>query len=216
MKIEKRPLTLIEVSISLFLLAILLSFLFTFLSQTVKTKVKMANAKSYVLDRQHLSMRLNQVFSAVQTGFYTEEEKGHPALSFIFDNGIDPEPSFSGPVRGKLFLEKEHLTLQIEPARISKKMDFRKEILLGPIKDFSLTFLAKMEEKFPDPKAKKIGSSYQWRTFWPKEKSGVPSLIRLVITENISQKRKKGDTTSFAFFLPSQDIPVTYKKDEKE
>lgn len=216
MKIQKRPLTLIEVSVSLFLLAILLSFLFTFLSQTVKTKVKMGAAKEYVLDRQRLSLRLNQVFSGIQAGFHTEDERGNQALYFIFDNGIDPEPNFSGPVKGKLFLEKEHLTLQIEPVRKSKREVFRKELLLGPIKGFSLTFLSNMEEKFPDPKAKKIGTAYQWRTFWPKEKSGAPSLIRLVITENISQKRKKRDTTSFAFFLPSQDIPVTYKERHSE
>lgn len=171
----------------------------------------MEAAKNSALERQHLATRLSQVFSAISprdgsksSTFYTDEE----GLFFIFDNGIDPDPAFSGPVHGQLFIDaKKNLSLKIQPL---ESLQFRKETLFRHTANLKWEFLANKNEKFSDKNAKPINSLYEWRSMWPKEKPHFPSLIRLQITEIISEKTKKVDNLEFAFFLPIEEPVVTY------
>jgi hypothetical protein len=187
--------------LSLFLLAVLLSFLFGFFTQSVKAKAKMEIAKHYALEKQRLSSRLNQVFSAVSSLgskegiFYTDKDK---SLHFFFDNGIDPSPAFCGPVKAKLFLKKGNVYLETEPVQKKENQPLRTETLFSSAQTCQLQFLDSSSDK-------NSSESFCWKSDWPKEKSSAPSLIKLELST-------KEENLSFAFFLPQEDIPVTYLK----
>lgn len=200
-------------SLSLVLLAILLFFLLSFFTSSVKAKAKIERAKECVLQRQRFSLRMNQAFSGILSAkfaggkeayFYTENEGKD--LVFLFDNGIDPNPSFSGPVKGKLFAEKENVYFQVEP--LPKKGEkplpkgetpYRKELLLSHAKEVNFFFLEKVKD------------ALKWQSSWPKGKATIPSMIRLEVIESLLEKEEIKDNLAFAFFLPQMDIPVTYR-----
>ncbi len=159
-------------------------------------------------------MRMNQIFSGLiannTVSFYTKNDQKKPSLHFFFDNGIDPYPEFSGPVKGEIYLEGHNIYLEIEPFQKKASSSYRKELLFSGADELSFLFLAKKDEKFPNKEAKSINSSIEWRPTWSKEKAALPSLIRLEMLESVSEKEQKPQNLLFAFYLPQQDIPVTY------
>lgn len=156
----KRAFTLIEVMIGLSLSAVLLAFLFQFYTTLSKSHLELAKSKEEVLSAQRVQLRLDQVFGAVSQSFYTE--KG--ALIFNFDNGIDPDPHFCGPVTGMLYLdEKEQLSL----VTWSHLKEPRKEILVPKVTSYRLSFFDQIDKK-------------TWVSQWKKE---VPVMTKLVVNE---------------------------------
>ncbi len=156
----KRPFTLIEVMIGLSLSAILLAFLFQFYTTLSKSHLELAKNKEEVLSAQRVQLRLNQVFGAVSQPFYME--KG--ALIFNFDNGIDPNPNFCGPVTGMLYLdEKQQLSL----ITWSHLKEPRKEVLVPNVRTYSLSFFDQLDKK-------------TWVTQWKKD---VPVMTKLLVND---------------------------------
>lgn len=210
---QKRPIMLFELMIALALTAILLTLLFRFFAGSVNMNQKIDSARSVLYHRQHFQTRLSSIFHAitprsligesVSSSFFTLDEKT-PALLMIFDNGIDPDPQFSGPILGKIYLDAGNLTLALWPLEKKEKKLYRKEILLPHVQKMQFQFLAKKTVQNQDPLAISINPLLEWRTNWPKNRWDIPSIIRM----KIEQDREE---VSFAFMLPFIEPIVTYQ-----
>ncbi|PIS02321.1 MAG: hypothetical protein COT85_06020 [Chlamydiae bacterium CG10_big_fil_rev_8_21_14_0_10_42_34] len=168
-----------------------------------------------VSHRGHLQARLQTIFSSIDRGsiqpyFYTKQfgKEKTPSVVAIFDNGIDPDPAYSGSVLGRIFLDAENnLSCAMWPLGKEKNLPWRTEILLPNVEDFEFEFLGKNSATKPGKKERirPINGDLAWRTSWPKSQKSVPSIIRLSIQEN-----RGGNPLHFAFILPTPDPFVTY------
>lgn len=153
MSSKQRPYILLELMIALGLTAILLSLLFRFFAGSVKLDQKISEARSALYQRQHFQTRISSLLNSIAprssiapspgSSFYTLNEK-IPSLVAIFDNGIDPDPLFSGPILGKIYIDAgSNLTLALWPLEKTGKNLYRKEILLSGVENMRFQFLAK-------------------------------------------------------------------------
>jgi hypothetical protein len=131
-------------------------------------------ARAISLERQHLQVRLSDVFLTAPS-LYTEKE----GLVVVFDQGVDPDPRFSGLLTGKLYLEKGNLVLKYFPQEKMKKRPWRKEKLLSNVDKVSLTFW----------------KEDSWKQEW-NQKEHLPGMIRMEVC-------MKEETLCYAFLVPS-------------
>jgi hypothetical protein len=201
----KRCLILLELLIALSLIAVLLTFLFRFMVNNAQVQTKVETARAYLYPREQLQTRLSSLFTSLvprsflnMPSFYTLEEGG---IAAIFDNGIDPDPAFSGPIRSALTLEKGSLILTLFP--LEEETPKRREQLLSQVEAVHFQFLAKRDSQHPSPHAVPIGRTAEWRTVWPRESWDLPALIRMTL------KQQEGDL-AFAFPLPVSEPAIIY------
>lgn len=128
---KSRSLNLIEVAIVMVLAAILIGTLFYTQTDTLKTQTKVDKVRAIVLERERFFMRLNQILNS-DTVFHVEDK----ALLLKYDNGVDYERAFCGPVSSLLYQEDRKIYLATWP----KEGEGRIEVLLEDVEDFSFTF----------------------------------------------------------------------------
>lgn len=201
--------------IALSLTAILLTFLFSFFVQNAKIEKKLDIARMCTITRGNLQTRLQTVFTAIDRGsgeacFYTKlfEKEKHSSLLVLFDNGIDPDPAFSGVIQGRIYLDSEkNLNLITWPKISGKNRPWRNEVLLSKVNDFEFEFLGtnSAPEHAVKEKRRPINANLAWRSHWPKSIDKVPSVIRLIIYEEGGK-----EPIRYAFLLPVSDDFVTY------
>ncbi len=187
-----------EILIGLSLLAILFSFLFTSIARSAEFETKIDRARKELCERQRLQTRLQDLFlSAANTSLYTKKLPGdekEESLVAVFDNGIDPDPAFSGKVLARVYLDADrNLSLAIwphEPA-LKKNHPWRNEILLSEVEGFEFLFFGKKNMEFA------------WESRWTSNRNENPSMIRLRV-------QQKGKSISYAFFFSSPEPLVTY------
>jgi hypothetical protein len=111
-------------------------------------------------------------------------------LYFQFENGIDPDPSFSGIIQGEIYSlpEKKQMFLRLRPLDKKKEKEFREEILATSIDSFEIVYFSKKES--------------HWISSWKKE--GLPPMIKLSFTKGDKEK------VSFCFFTLSETNIVVY------
>jgi type II secretory pathway component PulJ len=205
---SQRCLILFELLIALTLIATLLSILFRFFANTVKIDHKIEETRQIVSEREYLHTRLANIFTALvprsqlpektNFSFYTE----HSLLVAVFDNGVDPDPLFSGPILSKIAIDKnKNLILTLTPLEQSSPR--RKEILLTNVDSLDFQFLAKKDLQKPSPHAIPINQNAEWRSSWNKEQWELPSLIRVTVQQNER-------ALSFAFPLPFPEPSIVY------
>lgn len=193
----------------------MLTFLFSFFVESARIEKKLDTARMAISNRGHLQTRLQTLLSAIDTGssepyLYTKQFEKEKSISLVtlFDNGIDPDPAYSGSIMGRIFLDSDkNLCLATWPLENEKNRPWRKEVLLPRVKSFEFEFLGKRtaSEHGKKEKITPINANLAWRTKWAKFQSGVPSIIRLrVIEEN------GAEPLQFAFILPSFEPLVTY------
>ncbi|MBX7066500.1 MAG: hypothetical protein K1X28_04660 [Parachlamydiales bacterium] len=197
--------------IALSLTAVLLTFLFSFLVETAKIEKKLDAARMCISTRGHLQTRLQTIFTSLDhSAFYTKTFEKEKSLSLVlsFDNGIDPEPDFSGPILGRIFLDPEHnLCLASWPATEEKTRPWRTEILQKNVSSFEFDFLGPntAPEHGVKEKILPIDANLAWRSHWPKSLGKAPAIIRLTIYEE-----GKKDPVQYAFTLPISEC-ITYQ-----
>jgi hypothetical protein len=123
------------------------------------------------------------------------------SLITIFDQGIDPDPAFSGPVLGRIYLDGENnLCLAVWPLGKEKgPFPWRNEILLPQVEDFQFYLLGEKT----DAAALIVNAKFAWFKHWPETRSDAPSMIRLVI-------RHQGIDLDYAFSFANPEPLVTY------
>lgn len=204
------PFLLLELVISLGLLALLLGALFSFLLQAATMERRLAVAREALLARHTLHLRLDEMFSAlVPYGFYERTpaslytlQKGNAhGLCTIFDQGIDPDPLFSGIIRGKLYLDEQNLILLTAPLETvpDKKMPYRKEILSRHVARYTMQFFS--------PHAKREESSSPvWHDTWSADQNQLPFMIRLYLWDATDAL-----LDAFVFFIPAAQ-PILHQE----
>ena len=212
MRKKKRPFLLLEILVALSLMAMLLSLLFSFLVQSLRVESKMEKAREQILERQNLQVRIQDILTSLRiTGkgspLYTQKfpKEENYSLIALFDNGIDPEPPFSGAVIGRIYIdENQDLVLSYWPSDSDEKeRHWRKEILFANVSDIQLFFLSPDErESFIHTERPKV----LWDRYWSKERITPPSMVRLMI-------KQSDETYEFGFRLPnSHPIPTYYDR----
>lgn len=192
--------------IALSLTAILLTTLFTYLIEYAKIEKKVDIARLEITNRSHLQTRLQSLFTSVDQSslnpyFYTKTFEKEKILSLvtIFDNGIDPDPAFSGSIIGKIFLDSEkNLSLALWPSSQEKNPPWRKEILLSNIDRFAFEFLGEIEGK---ETSRPVSANLCWKSEWVITQRGVPAMIRLTV-HKVGEK----EPIEYAFHLPSEEL----------
>lgn len=199
----KRAIILMELLIALVLIGATLSLLFNFFANTLKFDRKVDLIRKETLTREHLQIRLLHFFTAIvpksnlpdatDSPLYSLEDNS-VGLAAVFDNGIDPDPNFSGAVLGELGLDgQKNLVLSLHPLTAAAKKNCRKELLLEQVQGLEFQFLSKKE-----------AASFEWLKAWPKNRWDIPPIVRVIV-------KKKGKEFAFAFSLPMAN-PVTYER----
>lgn len=190
---QRAAFTLLEVAISLFLVGILLTCLFQFFVQSAKLKAKTHALKEKVLKLDLFEMRLHQLFddfSYEKNGFTASiphPDAIGPALCFYAENGVDPDPLFSGPLHHMLFLTRAHC---VGLCTWSKNNTPKVAILLNDVKELSFAFF----------------SGTQWEAHWPKSKEEAPFPPMLKISVLM-----QGEGREYFFSLP-ENGEISYEK----
>ena len=199
-KKTRRHLFLLEILVGLSLMALILSALFTSMARGAKLEKQVESARAILLERQRLHTRLQDVFLSLNKGslFYTYRfpDDQQESLITVFDNGIDPDPHFSGEVLGRIFLdEQRNLSLVIWPLNAKgPSRPWRKEILLAKVEDVHFEFFGKTVES---------PVQLKWVKHWEKQKKELPSMVRLFLVQ-------KQTPLSFAFFFSLTEPSVQY------
>ena len=212
MRRKKSPFLLLEILVALSLMTMLLSVLFSFLVQSLRVENKMEKARGLILERQNLQVRMQDILTSLRvTGkgaaLYTQKFPKEERFSLVtlFDNGIDPEPPFSGAVIGRIYLDEKHnLVLSYWPIDSEEKeRTWRKEILFSNVSEMQFFFLNPDEEKhFIYTDRPKVF----WDRSWSKDKIAPPSMVRLMLKQNEK-------SFEFAFRLAnSHPIPTYFSR----
>jgi hypothetical protein len=212
-KKRKSFFTLLELSVAFSLISIIVFFLLVGLKNFFFMEKKIERAKEDMMQNMHLQIRCNHLFSqllpssfltrgtpALYTSLFPKETQN--CLICAFDNGLDPDPKFSGPVLGRIFLNKNkelHLILWPLEKDGSIPTIYREEKLLTNVEKISFEFFTQ----------EKKGTSLCWRwvSKWPEEKKELPSMIRLCY-------QRQGKKIPFAFFPPFAP-PISYDKERQ-
>jgi hypothetical protein len=202
---------LLEVIIGLVLTAFLVTYMLSFWVESVRVETKLETVRRETLQKAQTQTRLQTLFTALVPSsalFYTKHFPKEPdlSLSLLFDHGIDPDPSFSGPVHARLYIDPEkNLTLAIWPQEELSNPLLRKEILLKNVAKLDWEFLgSKQGTAAPDKKARSINASLQWRSSWPPGGlEEIPAIVRLTATTAEGPVR-------FAFRLPAGSVIPLY------
>lgn len=191
----------------------LLVILFSFMADSARVEKKIERAYSLIVERQNIQLRLQDVFTSLtrekdHKPLYTKKFPGEKCESLValFDNGVDPDPAFSGAVLSRVFSdEQKNICIAIWPLREENKEQsarlLRKEILLHNTHGYAFEFLGNIQNK--DPKIVSITSSAGWHPSWKETRTDVPSMIRLTIETDEGPIR-------FAFRLPTAEPIATY------
>lgn len=202
---------LLEILIGLSLLSMLLVILFSFMAQSAQVEKRLERAYATIVERQNLQVRLQDVFTSLTRErdlkpLYTKRfpKEGSDSLIALFDNGVDPDPAFSGAILARVFAdEQKNLCLALWPIAKDKTSSrpFRKEILLRQIDSYAFEFLG--EKQGHDLNVNSITAHAGWHPVWKETRSDVPSIVRLTIQGPDGPIR-------FAFRLPTSEPIATY------
>lgn len=138
---KKYSLSLIEVAIAMTFAAILIGILFYTQTNMATAQAKVEKAKTVVLDRQRLLLRLNQILNS-ETHFNFANNR----LILKYDNGIDYDRKFSGRVTSMLYLEDGKVCL----STWGETDIWRADVLMEGIKTLSFQFFDSEKNTWSD------------------------------------------------------------------
>lgn len=195
-----RPFFLLEIVIAIGLASILLSLLFRFLVSYAIIEKKIEGAQIVLLERERVQEKLESIFTSIEPAgmegpsFYTLQfpDEKSASLVLLYNAGVDPNPAFSGPNTGRLYLsERGEFCLTQWPLA---KDDHRTEVLLRDVTALEWEMLGPNQQ-----------NRWTWLPLWPKQQGGVPSIIRLKLWCGIDKKKKREPNLQFAFIRPTQE-----------
>jgi len=131
---RRRPLSLLEVMIAIFIAGILFAVLFRSQMDTATSARTVEQVKQAVYQREKFYLRLLPLFSHLEKCALDEKR-----LVLTYDNGADPDPAFCGRVHSLLYMDKNCLLL----ATWGKEDKLRTEVLWEGAKGLSFDFFVK-------------------------------------------------------------------------
>jgi len=144
---QKRPILLMELVISLVLFGAIIGILFSSYREFSLAKIALRKEKELILTRQKLQLRLGQIFSHLKT-LKMKDSSCHIA----YNNEIDMSKDFRGVLEGMLYIDKGRLAF----VTWAEKAPARKEILVESASSFSFSFFDEKKgawtSQYPDQK----------------------------------------------------------------
>lgn len=143
---RKRPLSLLEVLIVMVLASILLGTLFYSQKDIARVQNEVEVAKEQIFQRERFFLRMNQLMTAHST---LQMKNG--SLILNYDNGVDRDSSFSGPVISLLYLQNDKVFLATWPQEQGSernKARGRLEILWEKAESLSFLFFDEKKNKW--------------------------------------------------------------------
>ncbi len=193
MKKSSRAFTLLEVMISLVLVGILLSFLFSFFRQTLVMQGKAKALKEKIMQRELFQLRIHQLFMQgckAKKGIFSTIEHASasgPALILSLDQKADPDPTYCGSVHSMLYRNEHRLSLCTWSSNHTAKVD----TLLDRVTEFSLSFF----------------NGEEWISSWTPKDGSLPVMIKAFV-------QREGETLEeFIFFLHPSPTPIIYEEE---
>lgn len=248
-QVRKVYMTLLETLIAVSLLGVMLVFVFGFFRElsVVNRMSEIEQQKSFQM--RYVESRLNFIFERIVNEnendnkmrdffFYlqpaNDEFTKTRSLVFTFDNGVRKDPSFSGDVLGRLYVDLDHrLRLAIWSMGVKKPHEhLREEILLENVADVDYEFYASPEKvqnlkdiqtgEQIDPE-KKMPKKDTWHpNEWAITYNQMPSILKIVVKVASDPKDLlsyhsgmdlKTTSLTYHFVLPSSKNPVHYPQE---
>lgn len=141
MRKRKYSFTLMEMMIGLSILSLILGMIFSTLYQETVLNRRIEKLEREMMSKIETQQRLDKIFANVTP--IDPTSKNRPVYSsesrrsvfVFFDNGIDPDPTYSGIVKGSIGLDGTDLVLRLyendkaeKPSRVTKLRDNIKSI----------------------------------------------------------------------------------------
>lgn len=175
MKLQKYSFTLMEVLVGFAIVSIVLGVVFSSLYQETLLKTKIEKMKRVVMSHVETQQCLDRIFANIipmgpqnrKTTLYSSESP-LPKLFITYDNGIDPDPLFSGAVEGTLLIENGNFVLKLHEEQSYE----RTTIIRENVSDLSFEFLTTSAvglESLPS---------------WEKEINFSPSFIKITLNKD--------------------------------
>ena len=185
--------TLIEMMVSLTLLALLLSTLFLWYRHLTLGKGERVKQEWKYKEESYLDLQLSKILpkANLKPCFFTtmsdQNVVNGNSLVFTFDNGAQEEKELSGTVLGRLFLDckSKTLCLGIWPApETREKTPCRTRVLLNDVRSVSFNFYYPPDPRKLGVDPEKIGTSYPregWQPEWSPEFHLLPPMMQLIV-----------------------------------
>ena len=236
MIIQKRPLTMLELLISMTLTVLILSTLTYFYHQMSMAGLVLDKQQEKNFKERYVEHRLGTVIphtipSSKENGnfhFFTSKSAstlsmaGSQSLIFVFDNCVQSNKDMAYHVIGRLMLDQEgHLLLVTWPSEKrwveNEPIPHAFEVLMEGVKDLEFSFFIPPIKGKTDLKkgsARKVveqdpldGNRGQWINYWNPEWRQLPGMIKLTVTV---EEEGKDKILNFAFPIPHVEQPITY------
>ena len=232
-KNRKCSFTLIELLMSLSLSAIIITLLLTFTFKLFLIERKIKIAKQEFLAEAELEIKLRSLFSELildnpqnnlahktnnennpklknannSLDFYTDKKADR--LCFLFNGHINPDPLFSGPLKGELFLD-ENKNLVLITRSLAEGLAPKTEVLAAHIQTLDFTFFNRKEAQYPGDK------TYLAVSHW--EEKEPPAIMQITIQKEdpleIQEPQKKKNPLILTFFLDNMKSSLVCLEDQ--
>lgn len=239
---RKAYMTLLETLIAVSLLSMLLVFVFGFFRELSEITRLTEQSQKHSFQMRYLESRLGFIFervvneneSARKFFFYTQPANRSftplPSLILTFDNEVRIDPTFSGDVLGRLYVDLDkRLCLALWPLHGSDStQSLQEEVLIENVIDIRYFFYS-APERVTDAKAiasgktidpgKKMPEKNKWLEEWFVTYKQMPSIVKVMIKvashpdSHLSDKDKVKEFV-FHFVLPSSKNYVYYPPGE--
>lgn len=242
LSLRKSYMTLLETLIAMTLLSILLVFVFGFFRELSELTRVSEQSQKESFQMRYLESRLGFIFERVVNEnktdrkffFYTQPANQNFSLShsliLTFNNEVRRDPSFSGDVLGRIYLNTQgSLCLAIWPLFVSEPYQYlQEEVLLNHVIDVKYKFYAAPERNRDtkvintgetiDPE-KKTPEKDHWHDEWAITYEQMPSMMKMTVEvaknpedfkPEKSNEHIKTRKIHFHFVLPSSKNPVYY------
>lgn len=241
---RKSFMTLLETLIAISLLSILLVFVFGFFRELAEITRLTEHSQKQSFQMRYLESRLGFIFERVVNEnessrnffFYMQPPNRNisssPSLILTFYNDVRLDPSFSGDVLGRLYVDGDkRLCLAMWPLHVSDPHQYlQQEVLMDHVIDVSYSFYAP-PERVKDGKEivsgekidseKKMPERDHWHEEWFLTYDQMPSIIKMTINieDHFEKKKEASDKDNVKkhvlyFVLPSSQNYVYYPPGE--
>ncbi len=174
--VKRLYISLVELVVGLVLLSVAVGFLFRYLTHVTRVDRAMQVAEERGADVSRAAARLSILFQKT-TSLSIEFKHDEPILHIRFDNGVDPDPIWSGKMVGRIRRTDEgQLLFAYLPE--GKRIEPREEFLLEQVAEVEWTFWK--------------GSNPIWVPVWHDRT--LPPTVRLIV------EHRQGPPLKFAFF----------------
>lgn len=217
---NRRHVTLIELLIALTLMSILITALLGFYSYVETSHADISEVRAQNFQFLYTQSRFNATLQRAilkrqneTFWFYTTSDGENPELVFVYDNGVDGDPTFASFVLGKLYIDADNrlclATWPLPKHNFDIGPPMRKEVLLRDVDAIKFSFYRPPRRDIEERRIDIAQDSEynQWHQEWPTDSDALPAIARVTVT-----LKEKKPTVSFTYVLPYTKDTILYHR----